>query len=135
MQMEPLMENAVIQRPAGDVQAVALKAYSRIAQAWSLTGREAAALADMSESTWKRARKPGFGGDLTRDQMLRLSAVVGLYKGLELYFSPPLSQQWVKLPNGGPEFEGRRPIDAMIEGGLPRILRVRTYVDALRGGA
>ena len=41
----------------------------------------------------------------------------------------------MKLPNGGPEFEGRRPIDAMIEGGLPRILRVRTYVDALRGGA
>lgn len=130
------MVNAVARdRSQAEVRTVALKAFGRIAEAWSLTVREAAALADMSESTWKRARRPGYAGELTRDQMLRLSAVVGLYKGLELYFSPPLSQQWVKLPNGGPEFEGRRPIDAMIEGGLPRILRVRTYVDALRGGA
>jgi hypothetical protein len=128
------MENAVQERPAADVQAVALKAFGRIAAAWSLTGREAAALADMSESTWKRARKPGFAGELTRDQMLRLSALVGLYKSLELYFDPPIAGKWVKLANRGPEFDGRRPVDAMIDGGLPKILRVRTYVDALRGG-
>jgi len=129
-----MMENAVSERPAADVQTVALKAYNRIAEAWSLTGREAAALADMSESTWKRARKPGFAGDLTRDQMLRLSALVGLYKSLELYFNPPIAGRWVKLANRGPEFDGQRPVDAMIQGGLPKILRVRTYVDALRGG-
>ena len=129
-----MMENAVRERPAADIQAVALKAFSRIAQAWSLTGREAAALADMSESTWKRARKPGFTGELTRDQMLRLSALVGLYKSLELYFNPPIAGKWVKLANRGPEFDGQLPIDAMIHGGLPKILRVRTHVDALRGG-
>lgn len=128
------MENAVQDCPAPDRQAVALKAFGRIADAWSLTGREAAALADMSESTWKRARKPGYGGELSRDQMLRLSALVGLYKSLELYFNPPIACQWVKLANTGPEFDGSRPLDAMIRGGLPKILRVRTYVDALRGG-
>jgi len=128
------MESALRERSAADVQAVALKAFSRIADAWALTAREAAALADMSESTWKRARKPGYSGDLTRDQMLRLSALVGLYKSLELYFNPPLARQWVKLPNRGPEFDGQRPLDTMIRGGLPRILRVRTHVDALRGG-
>ena len=128
------MENLVKRRPAAEVKAVALKAYSKIAESWSLAGREAAALADMSESTWKRAKKPGFGGELTRDQMLRLSAIVGIYKALELYFEPPLARQWVRLPNRGPEFEGARPVDAMIEGGLPKILRVRAYLDALRGG-
>jgi hypothetical protein len=113
---------------------VGLKAFARIADAWSLTLREAAALADMSESTWKRARKPGFAGDLTHDQMLRLSALIGLYKSLELYFNEPIAGEWVKLPNRGPEFDGARPVDAMIAGGLPKILRVRSYVDALRGG-
>ncbi|MEM8776734.1 MAG: MbcA/ParS/Xre antitoxin family protein [Pseudomonadota bacterium] len=117
-----------------NVQAVALKAFGRIADAWSLTIGEAAALTDMSVSTWKRAKKPGFAGDLTQDQMLRLSAFVGLYKSLELYFNAPISAQWVKLPNQGPEFDGQRPVDAMIKGGLPKILRVRNYVDALRGG-
>ncbi|MDA7430148.1 MbcA/ParS/Xre antitoxin family protein [Primorskyibacter aestuariivivens] len=117
-----------------DRQAIALKAFGRIAEAWSLTQPEAAGLADMSVSTWKRAKKPGFSGDLTRDQMLRLSALIGLYKSLELYFSRPLARDWVKLPNQGPEFDGARPVDAMIAGGLPKILRVRSYVDALRGG-
>lgn len=127
--------NAKIQnRTASDMQSVALKAFSRIAEAWSLSAAEAAGLADMSQSTWKRARKPDFAGNLTRDQMLRLSALVGLYKSLELYFNPPIARRWVKLANRGPEFVGERPIDVMIRAGLPKIIRVRTYVDALRGG-
>ena len=128
------MENVARKRRAADMQAVGLKAFSRIAEAWSLTVREAAALADMSEANWKQARKPGFSGELSRDQMLRLSALVGLYKSLEIYFNPPLSGQWVKLANSGSEFDGQRPVDAMIHGGLPKIMSVRTYVDALRGG-
>jgi hypothetical protein len=128
------MEHRVLERAAEDRQAVALKAYARLADAWSLGLREAAALADMSESTWKRARKPGYAGTLTQDQMLRLSALIGLYKSLELYFDEPISREWVGLANRGPEFDGARPVDAMIAGGLPKILRVRAYVDALRGG-
>ena len=114
--------------------AVALKAFGRIVQEWGLTLAEAAALADMSESTWKRAKKPGFAGDLTHDQMLRLSAVVGIYKSLRLYFSDEIAQGWIRLPNQGPLFGGARPVDTMIEDGLPQFLRVRDYLDALRGG-
>lgn len=123
------------ERAADGKQAVALKAVARIMEAWALPLRDAAQLVDMSESTWKRARNPGYTGDLTRDQVLRLSGLVGLYKALELYFDPPLSRRWLTLPNAGPEFDGARPVDAMIAGGLPKILRVRGYVDALRGGA
>jgi uncharacterized protein (DUF2384 family) len=117
------------------VNAVALKAYARVAEAWGLSLKEAAGLADMSESTWKRARKPGFAGELTKDQLLRLSAVIGIYKSLELYFSEPLAQDWITRPNTGPLFGGGRPVDSVIEGGLPQIIAVRTYLDALRGGA
>ena len=125
---------AQIPEPA-KLTAVALKAYARVADAWSLAQKEAAGLADMSESTWKRARKPGFAGELTKDRLLRLSAVIGIYKALELYFSAPLSQTWMTRPNTGALFGGARPIDVAIDGGLPQILAVRTYLDALRGGA
>lgn len=128
------MEQVAQHPPAADLQTVGLKAYARIADQWSLTLAEAAQLADISVSTWKRAKKPGFAGELTRDQMLRLSALIGLFKSLELYFNPPIARQWVKLANLGPEFDGLRPIDAMINGGLPKIIAVRTDVDALRGG-
>ncbi|WP_375176166.1 antitoxin Xre-like helix-turn-helix domain-containing protein [Pseudooceanicola sp.] len=122
-------------RSPAQTNAVALKAYARVAEAWGLSLKEAAALADMSESTWKRARKPGFTGELTKDQLLRLSAVIGIYKSLELYFSEPLARGWFTRPNTGPLFGGSRPVDTAIEGGLPQIIAVRTYLDALRGGA
>jgi uncharacterized protein (DUF2384 family) len=89
----------------------------------------------MSESTWKRAKKPDFAGELTKDQLLRLSAVIGIYKSLELYFSKPLARSWFTRPNAGPLFGGHRPVDKAIEGGLPQILAIRTYLDAMRGGA
>lgn len=129
------MQIAERPRPNAEMAAVALKACARVSEAWGLSLREAAGLVDMSESTWKRARKPGFAGDLTRDQLLRLSAIIGIYKSLELYFSAPVSREWMTRPNTGPLFGGARPIDTVIEEGLPQILAVRTYLDALRGGA
>lgn len=128
------MQIAVKSREPAQINAVALKAYARVADAWTLSQKEAAALADMSESTWKRAKKPGFAGELTKDQLLRLSAVIGIYKSLELYFSDPLAKAWFTRPNTGPLFGGGRPVDTAIEGGLPQILAIRTYLDALRGG-
>lgn len=122
-------------REPAQINVVALKAYARVAEAWGLSLKEAAALADMSETTWKRAKKPDFAGDLTKDQLLRLSAVIGIYKSLELYFSESLAKSWFTRSNTGPLFGGGRPVDIAIEGGLPQILAVRTYLDALRGGA
>ncbi|TNC71469.1 MbcA/ParS/Xre antitoxin family protein, partial [Rubellimicrobium roseum] len=120
---------------AAETKTVALKAFSYIISEWQIPIPEAAALADMSESTWKRARRAGYTGDLTHDQLLRLSAVVGIYKALKLYFSDPIARRWITLPNDGPLFNGERPIDTMIREGLPQFLQVRTYLDALRGGA
>ena len=129
------MQIAIKTREPAELTAVALKAYARVAEAWGLSHRESAGLADMSESTWKRARKPGFSGELTKDQLLRLSAVIGIYKALELYFSDPIARSWITRANAGPLFGNARPIDTAIDGGLPQILAIRTYLDALRGGA
>lgn len=122
-------------RESAEINAVALKAYARVVDAWGLSLKEAADLADMSQSTWKRAKKPDFAGELTKDQLLRLSAVIGIYKSLELYFAEPLASDWITRPNTGPLFGGSRPLDTAISGGLPQIIAVRTYLDALRGGA
>lgn len=128
------METAPSKYDATEMAAVALKAFGNVMSEWSIPLNEAAALADMSESTWKRARKPGYSAGLGKDQMLRLSAVIGIYKALNLYFSEPIASRWMTLPNQGPLFNGARPVDTLIEEGLPQFLRVRTYLDALRGG-
>jgi len=116
------------------LDAVALKAYRRIAQAWQLSNEDAAAVADLSARTWARVKRDETRTGLTQDQRLRLSALVGLYKGLHLYFSDDLADAWPGLANTGPLFRGDSPLAFMRAGGLPAILATRNYVDALRGG-
>ncbi len=87
-------------RPA-DVLGVALKAYRRIADAWSLTVREGGGPRryvrihlDAGQSAWIRRRTDA-------RPMLRLSALVGLYKALELYFRSASLNPMGQLPTGG----------------------------------
>ncbi len=79
-------------------------------------------------------KSQGWSGRLSKDQLTRISAFVGLYKALHLYFSDDLADDWITLDNAGPTFAGKAPAKKMIEGGLPAILETRDYVDALRGG-
>jgi hypothetical protein len=113
----------------------AVEGMVRLAAIWRLTGPEVCALlGDVSERTWFRMKKGVWSGTLTQDTLTRISALVGIFKGLRLLFSEPLSDEWVRLPNKGPLYGGRRPLDTMIEGGIPKILEVRRHIDALRGG-
>ena len=117
------------------VSTVAAKAYTRIVAAWKLNNRTAADLIAVSPRTWARMKTGQWTGRLNRDQLLRVSAITGLYKALHLFFGEKLADRWVGLRNKGPMFSGREPVETMIEGGLPAIMETRNYVDALRGGA
>ncbi len=118
--------------PLGRGEAVGLKAFGRVMEAWKVRNADAAALLGVSGRTWSRA-KTGEDLRLTADNLDRISAVVGIYKGLRLYFSDALADRWVRLKNEGPPFQGRTPL-AYMTGGLPNLLATRAYVDALRGG-
>jgi uncharacterized protein (DUF2384 family) len=113
--------------------AVALKAYRSLAKKWGLTNAEAAKLIGISESSWDRV-KSGKDLALNQDQMTRVSVLVGIFKGLNLLFADKMADDWVRLPNRGPLFDRRTPIEAMIENGIPFMLDVRRLVDAVRGG-
>jgi hypothetical protein len=107
----------------------------RLAEIWRLTSAEACSLlGDVSERTWFRMKKGEWMGTLSQDTLTRVSVLIGIFKGLRLLFSEPLSNEWVRLPNKGPLSRGRRPLDAMIEGGIPKMLEFRRHIDALRGG-
>jgi len=112
----------------------AAKAFARLAKHWSLSNAEAAALLSVSQSTWDRLKRGGRNEALSQDQLTRVSALVGTFKALHLLFADDMADRWPQLPNKGALFDNRRPIDAMIEGGIPRMLDVRRYVDAVRGG-
>lgn len=113
---------------------VGLEAFRRLARAWRLTGAESAALLGVSPSTWDRLKKAAARETLSQDQLTRISALTGVYKGLHLLFADDMADRWPQLANAGPLFGGVSPVAAMIEGGIPRMLEVRRLIDAVRGG-
>jgi hypothetical protein len=112
---------------------VARKAFLALMKTWDLSNAEASALLGVSASTLDRMKR-GSRPALSQDQLTRVSALVGVYKGLHLLFADETADEWARRPNSGPLFERDTPIGAMIEGGIPRMLEVRRYVDAVRGG-
>ena len=112
---------------------VALKAFVALMKPWELSNAEASALLGVSASTLDRIKR-GYRPTLSQDQLTRVSALVGVYKGLHLLFADETANEWTRRPNRGPLFDRATPIAAMIEGGIPRMLEVRRYIDATRGG-
>lgn len=112
----------------------ALAGVRRLADAWKLTGGEAAALLGVSASTWDRIRAGAWRNSLSQDQLTRVSALVGVFKGLHLLFADEMADRWPRLRNTGPLFDNLTPVETMARGGIPQMIEVRRYVDALRGG-
>ena len=112
---------------------VAVKAFIALGKAWELSNAEASALLGVSPSTLDRMKR-GYRPTLSQDQLTRVSALVGIYKGLHLLFVDQTADKWARRPNSGPLFDREAPIKAMIEGGIPRMVDVRRYIDAVRGG-
>jgi len=112
----------------------AVKAVLRVIDIWGGSNAEGAALLGVSESTWDRMKAGKWDGTLSQDQLTRASALIGVFKGLRLLFADDMADRWPRLENRAPVFDRKSPIEAMIEGGIPRMLETRQYIDALRGG-
>ena len=121
------------ERDRARLSEVALKAFLALIKAWDLSNADASSLLGVSPSTLDRMKR-GSRPTLSQDQLTRVSALVGVYKGLHLLFADETADEWARQPNSGPLFERDTPIQAMIEGGIPRMLEIRRYVDAVRGG-
>jgi hypothetical protein len=112
----------------------AVKAVLSLVEAWGSGDAKGAALLGVSESTWDRMKAGKWDGVLSQDQLTRASALIGVFKGLHLLFADGMADRWPRLPNRGPIFASTTPVEAMIRGGIPRMLETRQYIDALRGG-
>jgi len=112
----------------------ASKAVLRLVRAWDGSNAEGAALLGVSESTWDRIKSGRWDGVLSQDQLTRASALIGVFKGLHLLFADDMADRWPRLVNRGPVFDRMTPIQAMINGGIPRMIETRQYIDGLRGG-
>ena len=122
-------------RQARDLSGPALRAFFRIADAWSLNAaQERALLGNPPASTffkWKKER----AGNLSRDVLERISYVLGIYKALQILLPDATrADTWVRNPNAAPLFHGQSALDRMLGGNVSDLFVVRQYLDAQRGG-
>lgn len=108
------------------------RAFVNLAARWEITDEQAAVLmGDISVRTWRRWKV----GDLGRagiDVAARLSNLMGIHKALRLLFKEPArGYGWIKRPND--VFSGASALDVMLGGQITDIMRVRRYLDAMRG--
>ena len=127
-------QNFALEKDRERLTPAALLGIKKLAAAWSLTRNETAILLAMSPSKWDRIVDSNHAQPLNQDQLTRISALVGIFKGLHLLFADSMADRWPSLPNAGPLFNERTPVSVMMEGGIPVMIDVRRYIDALRGG-
>ncbi|MFN9008522.1 MAG: DUF2384 domain-containing protein [Hyphomonadaceae bacterium] len=112
----------------------ALKAFMALCESWAVADEVALELSGLDEDEWKMVRSPEYTLVLNQDQLTRVSALVGAFKGLNLLFADGFANKWPTTKNSGPLFGGATPVELMLAGGIPMMLKVRGHIDALRGG-
>jgi hypothetical protein len=112
----------------------AVRLFLRLADAWGLSVDDRRALlGDIARSTyhnWQHDR----AGVLSRDQLERISLVLGIHKALQLLFADEAGGlRWLMCANGDAPFGGRSPLARMLRGSIDDLYAVRRYLDAWRG--
>ena len=114
--------------------AAATPALFRLASAWGLTDAQLAELlGGISISTIRRWRRSA-PDDLGFDGLIRASYLLGIYQALHVLLDQTNADAWMGSPNDAPLFGGRTPLDVISRGGILAMDRVRTHLDAVRGG-
>jgi hypothetical protein len=112
----------------------AIKGLLRVASHWKLRDEDTRTLlGGISNGSFYALKNRG-GKVLDEDQLTRISLLVGIFKALNILYSPKLADAWMTLPNANPMFAGDTPLNYSKRGGIPAFLRVRQLLDARRGG-
>ncbi|MCL2661657.1 MAG: MbcA/ParS/Xre antitoxin family protein [Acidobacteriaceae bacterium] len=111
----------------------ALRGYFAIIEKWTLDPDAGAALlGGIPRATFYKLKKTP--ATLTQDGLTRISYVVGIYKALNILLPARHADAWMARPNHDALFGGRAPLQYVIHGGIPALARVRSMLDAVRGG-
>ncbi len=144
--MEPRASSLLVEEPALSglrdldpaaarrLGAAGMRTFVGIADEWQLpVATRCILLGAIGPSTYHKWRQ-GDVGTPSRDQLERLSLLLGIYKALRLLFSDDATGvRWLKAGNRDPDFGGQSPLDRMCRGSIEDLYAVRRYLDGWRG--
>lgn len=115
-------------------EVAAWKSLEHLVQRFHLNEEEVLCLmGEIPRSTYYKGIKTHIV-HLTRDQLERISYLLGIYKGLRILFTDSAQAlTWINRPNTLAPFYGKTPKEYMMEGSIVRLAEVRRYIDFWRG--
>ncbi|MEO6836303.1 MAG: MbcA/ParS/Xre antitoxin family protein [Candidatus Tumulicola sp.] len=115
----------------------AIRAFSRLAGIWKLTGAQQARLLGLEEtqlSTLYKWKSQPARANLSHDTLDRISYLIGIYKALHILLpDDDAADTWIHRSNDAPPFGGRSALARMLAGSMHDLFLVRAYLDAERG--
>lgn len=113
----------------------AVKGFLAVMEKWGLRDPDARQLlGGMSTGSFYALKKEPKGRALDQDTLTRISLLIGIFKALNILYTPKLADAWMTLPNSNPMFHGATPLAYIMHRGQPGMLHVRQLLDARRGG-
>ena len=112
----------------------AVRLFLALADSWRLTvDQRCVLLGAISRPTYHNWRK-GKVGALSRDQLERISLLLGIHEGLRQLFADEASaMRWLTSANRDLPFAGQSPLQRALGGSIDDLFAVRRYIDAWRG--
>jgi len=127
--LETIPTPATAEPDQSAVQRAVLTLFDR----WGLTDEEARILLGGVSKKTIQGWRGGEYGRVGRDLSDRMSHILGIHKSLRILFADPQrGYRWIRAENEG--FGGTSALDILKQGGLEDIVRIRDYLDAVRGG-
>jgi uncharacterized protein (DUF433 family) len=113
--------------PAGRLRPAALEIFIKVMHAWKAPGIESRQLLGVARGMKIDKLDPEM---LSDEQLLRISYLVEIYKGLHTYWGEEMAVRWVGTRTTNALFAGKSPLEYMARGGLDALRIVRKIVDA-----
>ena len=116
-----------------------LRTFLAIADLWGLTDEQRRLIlgypARSTYRAWVKKAREHRDITLSGDVLMRISAVLGIYKGLRILFADDdKGVEWLQRPHKARVFGGAPPIELITSGTQDALLTVRRFVDAACGG-
>lgn len=116
------------------IAAPAFRLFVRLADRWRLDVKQRLTLLGELPRPTYYTWSGGKVGSLSRDQLERISLMLGIHKALRLLFADEAAaERWLRAPNHDIEFAELSPLQRMLQGGIGDLYAVRRYLDAWRG--
>lgn len=109
----------------------ALRAFFRIAGAWSLDDQEQMCVLGISKIVLLRAWRGGGLTGFNAETLERISLVIGIFKAINTMLpNAGRAHAWMRKSNKAPLLRGQSAVAFIVQGNLNDLRALRTYLDA-----